>query len=243
MPLIGTFASASARGFKGAAAAAAAIGTPVGLGSGSNSTIGGTTVALTLGTAIVAGDLVVVAIGSDHNPGSSGVVSSVTDGTNTYTLAGTAKGTSAQASVELWYCANCAAVASGSITATFGATIQSGRSKMIAAARVTGVAIASALDKSANSTASGTTPTVSTGTLAQANEIIFSVDFTLSTTSGYTVSTSGAFTSLYYFQTATDSLGFVYKTVSATTSITNNPTWAGNGGTQVPQAIASFKGS
>lgn len=214
------------------------IGTPVSLGSGT-ATIGASTVSLTLGTAIVANDLVVVAIGWDNNP--VGSVSSVTDGTNTYALAGTARGASAQGDVELWYKANATAVASGTITATLSGTIAAGRSGSMIAARVTGVD-STPLDKSANSTATTATPTVSTGTLSQANEIVFGADFLSTFPFSYTPSTSSAFTQIGSTVVTVDQLAFVYRTVSSTSSVTNAPTW-GTGGNQAPQAIASFKAS
>lgn len=211
------------------------IGVPVGLGSGSSAS--GTTVAIT-GYNVTAGRLVVVAIGCWKNPVNA--VSTLSDGVNTYTLAGTAKAQTSVGDTEIWYCANALAVTGGTLTATFtGSHTGAG----IAATSASGI-IASPLDKSNNSVASTETPTVATGTLAQANEIIFAASGRTADPAVLTYTEDAAFTNLYSKVGSTNyCFSFAYKIVAATTTITHAPTWTGGAGTQAPQAIASFMGN
>ena len=216
-----------------AAAPPPVIGVPQSLGTGgaAPSCPSGT---LTTTANILSGDLVIVSVGEANN---SAIVSTISDGTNSYTRAvttlhGVARG-------EIWYKANAAAVASGAtITVTMSATATSCN---IQAARVSGIIPSSPLDAApaGNNTAT-TTPTVASGTLAQANEILFGA---LWDALGTTATESSGFTTIT-LQNATGVEGTTmllsYKIVAATTTVTYAPT-IGTGTLQVTNLV-SFKG-
>lgn len=193
-----------------------AIGTPTTLGSNNTGTSAASLTITTTG-AIVAGNLVVVAI---YVIGTNPTVTSVSDGTNSYTrannsLSGTGTG-------ELWYKENASAVgSSASLTVNFGGTITT---STIAAAQVSGIASSSSYDSAAAAAATGTstTPSATTGTLAQAEEIVFGV-VTVGSTS--TLTESAGFTNLYSLSNgAAVKLGLGYDIVAATTAVTYHPT-------------------
>ena len=212
-----------------------AIGTPVSLGSNTSTGTGLTSLALSIGSAIAVGDLVIVAF---HSDGATAVsATSVTDPSgNTYQRA--AQSTSGTYNFELWYAFNCAAVASGNITVTWTpANSGGGPSIMVAAARVTGISLGNPLDKTATQAATTTTPTVSTGTLSQAIEIVIGG----SSHQGGSYSQSSGFSSIATVgPTNGDVMNWSYQIVAATTSVTYAPTW----GVSLPTRtfVASFKG-
>src|SRR5690606_27094479 len=147
-----------------------AIGTPITLGTLASATPGASSYALTTTAAIVAADLVVVGFTYDGNTALS--VVSVTDTAgNTYARA--VQSLSGTVVAEIWYCQNASAMASGnSITANLSTTA-GGASPTICifAARVTGAALGGALDQSAHQEATTSTPSVTTGALAIADEV------------------------------------------------------------------------
>jgi hypothetical protein len=204
------------------------IGTPQGLGS-NNAGPTVTSLAITTTAAINSGDLVVVAIG--YNNINGGAVSTVSDGTNSYSKAvGTKNG---NAGNEVWYKENATAVPSGSAITV---TMQNSTNRLIIeAARVAGIVTSSSLDK----TATGTTSAVS-GALSQADELV------IGTFGGWNVTAiteDAAFTNRYSIQQSTSQVweNLAFKIVSATTSITYQPTITGDS-TAYVFAVASFKG-
>lgn len=202
------------------------VHTPLSLGSNTFLT-NTTTPTMTTTAAIPAGSLAVVAVGAQRSTSFS--VSSVSDGTNSYSLGRTSTWSAANGYVvELWYCANASAVGSGAtITVTMSAATQNPTS--LAACYVRGVAVATPLDK-ANSTdyspgtaySSGTT-----GALTQANEIAFGF------VSGYTsaaqtaVTEGSGFSSIVDQQQGSGAQFFchlAYQNVFSTTALNYQPT-------------------
>jgi hypothetical protein len=108
-------------------------------------------------------------------------VSSVSDGTNSYSLGRSATwdGTNLELT-EVWYKENASAVAAGAtITVTFSATTGPGSSNIniVGACYITGAATSSSLDKVNSTTATTTTTPASgsTGALTNAYEIAIGV--------------------------------------------------------------------
>jgi hypothetical protein len=152
-----------------------AIGTPVSLGV-AQGTGGSTSATMTTTAAIPAGALVVIGIMTGF--AGSQTITSVSDGTNTYTRAAGGVWDATGAFVcDLWYKENASPVSSGAtITANYSGTSVSGTNVPIfCAAYVTGVIGASSLDKtSSGKQLPGTAyASGSSGTLSQANEIVF----------------------------------------------------------------------
>lgn len=211
------------------------IGTPVTLGS-AVTTGNPSTLTLTTAANIVTGDLVVVATGCRSNAQRS--VASVSDGTNTYTQAGTIND---GANVfDIWYKENATAVlAGGTITATLNAAITGGgNGGVVQAYRVTGIAASSSLDKVATQAATTSTPSVASGTLTQASELAvgaasqWAATPTYTESSGFTAVNSATSASLL-------STDMSYQIVAATTTVTFAPSWSGSG--QCLTLIATFK--
>lgn len=215
-----------------------AIGTPSSLGTAISGTTSVSSKVFTTNAAITAGNLAVVAIGW-YNGGSSVVaISSVSDGTNTYTAAVTASSSgSTPSSIALYYCKNAAAVASSaSITVTWASNVLA---QGIIAYQVSGVDKTGPLDKTATYTSPATTtPSVSTGTLSQANEIIFGC------AGGYNITSyteSSGFTSLASVFPNSDATTLSYDTVTSTTSVTYAPTTNADLTGPTIALVASFK--
>lgn len=201
-------------------------GTPVGLGKNVLSTTGAS-LAVTCNAAIQAGDLVIFAL-QFFNSGIT--VSSVSDGTNTYTRAviGT-NATNAPKDSEIWYKEGAAAVTSPVITANF---TSNGGGVIAIAARAPGVISSASLDVTANGTGS-----ISSGTLSQANETLFGV---AGGSNGASNDSTDGWTQLDVDNLGTGQyLTLSYKLVSSTASVTYNPT----GGNVFETALATFKQS
>jgi hypothetical protein len=224
------------------APAVSVIGTPVPLGSAVNLSFS-TTMTITTTAAIPAGSLAFVAT-SFNKSGSTIAVSSVSDGTNSYSLAKSAgwDATNADAA-ELWYKENAAAVGSGAtITITYSTTASSGA--ISAAGYCTGILASGSLDStnSAQYAPSTAFSSGATATLAQAKELIigalgfYNANATVTEGSGFTLLVdlnqgSGAFLHVH----------LAYQIVNATTAINYQPTLsAANFGHSI---IASFKGA
>lgn len=215
----------------------APIGSPASLGTfgtGSNTT---DTAKLTTTANINSGDLAVVCVLA-NSTGPSLTISSMSDGTNTYSKATSIFFGGGQfTSLNLWYKGNAAAVASGAtITATYTSIIQT---VVITAWNVKGL-LSSPLDKTASGvgTTGATSATASTGTLSQANEIVAGCAGTYgsqaySGASGFTNINSRLFN---YFA-ASD-----YDLVASTTSVSYTPTWASYANSEPIALVASFKG-
>lgn len=138
----------------------AAIGTPVAIGT-PNALASGSSVGLTISSAINSGDLACVALAWN----SSNTLSSVSDGTNTYTPVLVSAVSIGHYTIACKI--NATAKASGTITATFSGNVSQ---PIIGGMHVSGV---TALDISVASTTQTTTPSVATGTLSSAPQILF----------------------------------------------------------------------
>lgn len=161
--------------------ALAAIGTPSRLGNFALSSSSSTTVAITLGTCqegaactgatSASGNLIVCIITTEVGS-LADVVSSATDTAgNTYAVTTKAQAGGGDINTMMIYKVNAAALSAGNtITATFSAA-QSFRT--MSCTSTSGVATASANDFFGTSAGTGTAPSIATGTLAQAAEIIF----------------------------------------------------------------------
>lgn len=191
------------------------IGTPVQVGTGaSNATANTSTAAVS--NASAAGDLLVVIVGTST---STTTITSVTDTAgNTYTAANNIAGTG---NLRMFYCANAAALTTSDvITAHYGAT---GGTKLITAISVPGVATTTPLDvNGAGTTATGTTPSIATGTLAQAAEIVIGACWpNAGASDGYTE--SSGFTANSTPTLGTNIMRSAYEVVAATTTQTYAP--------------------
>lgn len=195
----------------------------------------GTSISFSGGGAISSGDLVVLQIG-EYYAGATGSISSISDGTNSYTKAILAQDDSNALASEIWYCANCTAVASPTWTINTSALL-SGANTLIAA-RIPSMKTSGVLDKTGSAAAGGGNSfSISSGTLSQAYEILFggvSLDApgTITLPTGWTQ--LGTTQSISVVNSA-----FCYKIVSATTSVTFNPTWTS--GTFGTGTLATFE--
>lgn len=199
-----------------------AIGTPVQLGGNAAATGLGTTATLTTTGNITTGDLVVVFAGSASF---SCTPNSVTDTSgNTYT-AGTSIGSAGSDIIRPFYCANAIAMASGgTVTITYAT---SAGSKYYNAISVSGIATASPKDvEAAGFISTGTTtPSIATGTLAQADELVCgyilvgsaSKNDAFTQASGFTANTNGT------AAVPTSILRSAYQIVASTSTVTYAP--------------------
>ena len=215
--------------------ASGGISTPTSLGSTIQTRNGLTTVALTTTAAIPAAAAVIVAAG--NVTGTAVTVSSISDGTNTYTKAGGGAAT-ASTDAEIWYKTNASAVGSGAtITVTFSGALDT-NAAYVAAFYVTSL---SAVDKAP---AVSSTTSISTGTLAQATELIVGTMCGFLNASSPTYNEASGFTNLASLNIAAGnhvSAGLGYQLVSSTNSVTYNPTWT-NAANQQSTDVVSFKG-
>lgn len=207
-----------------------AIGTPVSLGfEAPSGTV--TTISLVAAANILAKDLVVVGFQYDDAVASTG--SSVSDGTNTYTKILRAIKATNVGVTELWFCANCIAVTSPTITVTMSAGTVT---PAMQAGRVSGVAVVP-LDQSASAQGTGTTPSVTSGTLSQAKEIAFGYCMGRNT---FTETPPAGWTELNIGDSQNPQTSFLdYIIVNATTALTFNPTISASAGWST--IIATFK--
>jgi len=217
------------------------IGTPVSLGTVSQADTANTSIALTLATAIVKGDLAVVAV-FISDAGQLTTVSTVSDGTNNYSrITGTSD---SQNDVELWYKANATAVAAGSITVNFsGTTSGVGQGQLVCAARIPAVQLLTPRYKAAAASAAATNVSVSSGTLVQGYEIAIGMTAAArSLTPSYTQ--SSGFSSVNFIAPGGNSigLGIDYNKLSSTASVTYDPIWSGGVSIFVASILATFKG-
>lgn len=220
------------------------ITTPVSLGSAISSAATRSTWTLTTTAAIPGGSLVVIGIQAQKSSAIS--ISSVSDGTNTYTRAvGNAWEVGTALVTDLWYKENATAVGSGAtITATFSVATDANPS-IINAAYVTGTIASSSLDKSNSGLTNGATAYASgtTGTLTQANEVAFGFMGDYTGTSNPTVTEGSGFTNVN--TTSQGSGNFFnsrlsYQIVAATTALNYQPSTSVNSFGKA--LIATFKG-
>lgn len=210
-----------------------ALGTPVFTGGTPSS------VAMVTTQNIVSGDLVV--IGTAVRSNILRTYTGCTDGTNTYVNATGAAGGDASDTMNIWYKENAAAVSSGAtITCTFNAAVTgASNGAFLFANRVIGIITASSLDQTATNNSTAPTATVTSGTLAQSNEIAFGISGTWGTSA--TVSAEGAsYTNSGFINGTAGGLNLAYRIVAATTAQTYAPTWTGVAVTST--SIATFKG-
>lgn len=214
-----------------------AIGTPVALGSASN-TATGTSVALTTTGSSPAGASILCAVTVNNG---AAVLSSVTDSAgNTYAVDITRNRGGSSPYVAIASCHNAAALAAGgTITATFTASLT--QAKTVVAQSVTGLATSGTLDRTGSNsgTAANTWTSGTTGTLAQADEILLSVAMN---SGGRTNTPATNWTELADALDA-DSVAYVvqYRIVSATTALDEGGTLSGSA--NYSAAVATYKGS
>lgn len=222
------------------AAAAATIGTPTSIGAVNGGTNNTSSITIPTSANIVAGNLVV----AFFQVASGVTVSSVSDGTNSYSHANSCNESSGGAGnpdTEIWYVSNASAAPSGaSLTATLSGTSTGSNGYLGQAFQVSGIAASGALDKTPTCvTTNSTTPSISTGTLSQANEIGFGTSTTFYNSNAYTE--ASGFTNLFnnhgtYFYT-----GIGYKIVAATSSVSYSPTWANSANSWMLTQAVTFK--
>jgi hypothetical protein len=149
------------------------VGTPTSLGGAFNS--GGSTLSIGTTAAIVGGNLVVVAVVTS-NSGTTRTVSSISDGTNTYSKA--ASFSSNGADIELWYIANAVALGSGA-TITIHLSGSTSNNSAACAAQVSGVKTTSPFDSAVNAHldqtagAGSSHPSLTSGTPSTTSTLIF----------------------------------------------------------------------
>lgn len=218
-----------------------AIGTPVSIGGAASTNANVSSIAITTTANIQAGDLIVVVVsyGSATGPRT---VSSVSDGTNSYSNAVALTNTANQfAQSEIWYKANASAVSSGAtLTITLSAATSGSAGYNAQAFRISGASAGSPLDKALSSTTNSTTPSIASGTLASATEILIGMSFSYYTANTY--SESSGFTNAYNTSQLDISMGIGYKIVAATTGVTYQPTWAATANFDMNTLLVSFTG-
>jgi len=191
------------------------IGTPTTIGNAFNAN-NTAVVNITTTAAIVAGDTVVVLV---NIGGGSLSVTSVSDGTNTYTKA--FRVTNTTAAGELWYCVAAAGVAVSS-TLAVNLSGTSGTATVLAnACQVSGVGIYDSTN-SASQSASGSSGSVTTGALLTAPAIVFGCLALFNT--GYTG--AAGFTTINNFVPFSSSAVLAYEQIAAGTApVTYTPTF------------------
>jgi len=203
------------------------IGTPVNIGTANSSTALTSFTFTTIG-AVVAGDLLAIAVSTG---GAASVnLTAVTVGTNTLSKAQSANGGGAFAGVnsDLWYICGAAAASSGA-TVTVTSTGWTGTTYYMAALhRVPGVLATGCLDVAPAATvnnSNGTTCSAATGTLAQAVEYVLGF---VTWNGTQTITEPGGFTVIGSTLQNSDGLtqDYAYQKSAATTTITYAPTSA-----------------
>lgn len=195
---------------------------------------------ITTSAAVAAGNLLVIYIAWGTNGTPS--VASISDGTNSYSLAN--KIAIANVQSEIWYCANAAAVGSGAtLTITMSVAGSGGNEGTVAYAyQVANAALVSPFDVGGTSGTNSTTPSAATGTLAQANEIVFGGSYNNNQSTPVYTEASGFTNLASRTGSVGQSFGFGYRIVSATTSVTYAPTWSATAAIGIVTQVAAFKG-
>lgn len=187
------------------------------------------------------GSTVVVGISLNTNNGLT--VASVNDGTNTYTKIDSTGVIGSLSEISLWYATLAAPLSSGAkITATLsGAYSGSGNACVMDAAYMTGLA-ATPLDKFAHvSSSSGTSLSVSTGILSQATELIIGFGGDISGLGSTVYNGASGFNNVNKGSAASSGVSALdWKIVSATSSISFNPSWGS--AIRMGGVVATFKG-
>jgi hypothetical protein len=213
------------------------IGTPQSLGSAGTFGGGGASQTINYANNVLSGDTLVACVA--FNNAAAVTNTSVSDGTNSYTLAEQST-FGAGTFLNIWYKANAAAVGAGAtLTASLSGGMSGTNSIALGAMRVAGLIAASPLDAINQNKASGvTTISTATGTLAQANEIIAGCAYAYSGTATAYSGASG-FTNVFS-QAVSYPMGMDYDKVAAPTSVTYSPTFNGNG--SMYAVVATLKG-
>lgn len=183
---------------------------------------GATSVSCTTSAATVSGAQIftVYAIGGTNN-----ATISVTDSaSHTYTEGTQLNGSSNIASVAPFWVLNASVVANGG-SITGSQTGGSSGNQYLSGASISGVATSNALDaQAAGTTSTGTTPSISTGVLAQANEIVIGW-ILIHNGSGDTFTEAPGFTTGGTVTGGSPgAVRWAYEVVSSTSSVTYAPT-------------------
>lgn len=192
-----------------------AIGTPVEIATIANGAPAGTTFNATTTVDAPSGSLIVVVVDCGNN-----VSFAITDGnSNTYT-AGTKINNTGH--IQPFWAINNADLPIGStITLTTGG---GPGAIALAAFSTTGIASPTPIDtQAAGATGTGTTPSIATGTLAQASELVLGF-IDISSGHGDTFTESSGFTGFTDISASTRDLRVAYQIVAATTTVTYAPT-------------------
>ncbi len=207
-----------------------------------NATASTGSIAVSTSVDILAGDTVVVAVG--YGAVNVGSVSSVSDGTNTYTLIADTDvggdGSTINGWMSMFYAYNCAAVTNPTITATLSANRQD---RFIAACRIAGATLTDPLDASdAANTGSDTTPSIATGTLVRAYQAIIGF---LWANGNPTITEDGDFTNLALATTSNNNKtgNLAYYIVNSTSSVSYDPTRSGSTPAGNLIGVASIRGA
>lgn len=228
-PAIGG-STVSAVGTCGATTTAVALGAaaPVAFVSGADDA-GGSTFTATTSTDLEAGNLGVIIIGLVNSAGTTRSISSVSDGTNSYTKAQANSFTSGSFyDLEVWYAPNAAHVASGStVTVTYSAA-DVHNSTSVVGVQIPAALAASPYDTAgAGATGGSNSPSVTTGTLGQSAEVVLGCNL-ISLNATYTE--DPGFINLFNVfsgGTGNQFLSVGYKLVSSTSAVTHNPSLSG----------------
>ena len=190
---------------------------------------------------IAAGDLIVLCV--TCLSAATSFPSAISDGTNSYTLAGTVQSTGAGIfNTSLWYKENASAVVAGAtITVTLNTpTTGSGNGLAIIASKIVST-LASSFDKTAGgNTAAATSITATTAALAQPIEIAVGTSWSDAGVPTYVGATGFSPASNTSIPGGNGLLVVDYKLTGATTAVSYVPTWGASG--RVLGVVATFKG-
>ena len=191
-----------------------------------------------------AGNMIVVLVSAWRS--SAANISSVTDNQgNTYTKAIDRNGGNGGLSeASIWYCASIGSP-SGIHTITTNATAGVDNYIVVIASEVSGQDTSAPLDASTSAAISttGDVATGTTGTLSQANEIVFIAASVSGSSSNITIDTPATYTRIGVQQDSNTYIGFEgsYKIVAATTAVVGQWSHDNTGQDEASGVIATFK--
>lgn len=217
------------------------IGKPTLYASLSTTSAGESAQAVVTNAALAAGNLAVVGVYTNNSNGAT--VSSITDGTNSYTKAVSTQN-GGFTDTEIWYVLNPSGVSSGATMTVALSTASGNISISIYAAQVTGMANANlALDKTGTGQASSTSVvTATTSSLSFPNELAVGVGGAFGTATSY--SGASGFTNLVNSTFSGGQIGvsaFDYLIVNTSAALTYAPTF-NTTATRLACCIATFPG-
>ncbi len=199
------------------------------------------TIAKTFATTPVAGNTIIVVVWA-LGGGGSNTWSCADNKGNTYNLAVRKTHTSTNGEIAIFYAENIASSATFTVTCTSSGSMSAG---VLSISEWSGLATSSSLDKTTSNSGSSSAPsTGSTGTLAQAAELVIAAWGAFSTFQGGTISVDdGTYTQMVEEQSAGSGLYAPgeadYKIVSATTA--QNVSWTWERSNDWLGVIATFK--